>query len=374
MSISFWSSKVPCLFSYSCQDQEKGGKPYLDSWVHTADFLLLREPVHEPNGTKASQNNLQSGDTQAHNSLPSILATEWYLFRLCLNTAVFLSGVLFSCQLRFSSIFFPVWSWLWNVMSVFCQQLKLGKCGGFWAATFTFGRIPVPSPVGRSPLSFFIDVIHMPSCSSSLPWKHKLTLAGSSAFLASEWTETQWLNLSSQGHHSLNLNFRLIFPLSDFFSAKLCLYVCIFVHMHVRVFMLHRHMWYVFIYVCIHCVHTWQLAVSWLSQFFLAMVRIFNSLSDSYGLRFYSPFFWPQWKTKEAKIKTGSFLTLINSLMCLFLPAGSGSSMSYRCSMPVFSTGFTDSYLRVLELDNTENRYPPSPASSGPSVFSHTHS
>lgn len=105
MSLLFWSSKVPCLFSYPCREQERGKKISLDFWAHTADFPLLGEPVHEPNGclrisaTKASQNSLQSGDTQAHNSLPSTLAIECYLFRLCLNTAVFLSGVLFSCLL-----------------------------------------------------------------------------------------------------------------------------------------------------------------------------------------------------------------------------------------------------------------------------------
>lgn len=138
-----------------------------------------------------------------------------------------------------------------------CQHLRLGTCGGFWAATFTFGRSPVPAPVGRSPLSFFADVIYMSSLSSSLPWRHKLTLPGSSAFLASEWTEIQWLNLSSHGRHSLNLYFGLLFLSLIFIPAKLCLCVCIFVHMHVRVFMLHRHMWYVFIYVCIQCMHTW---------------------------------------------------------------------------------------------------------------------
>lgn len=138
-----------------------------------------------------------------------------------------------------------------------CQHLRSETCGGFWAATFTFGRSPVPAPVGRSPLSGFADVIHKSSRSSSLPWRHKLTLPGSSAFLASEWTEIQWLNLSSHGRHSLNLHYGLLFLSLIFIPAKLCLCVCVFVHMRVRVFMLHRHMWYVFIYVCIQCMHTW---------------------------------------------------------------------------------------------------------------------
>lgn len=254
----------PMLVLIPARIRKGGKKTYLHSWVHTADFLLLREPVHEPNGcirfsaTKASQNILQSGDTQTHNSLPSILALEWHLLRLCLHTAVFLARVLFSFQLCFSSICFPVRSWLRNIMSVFCQLLRLEKCGGFWAAAFTFGRSPVPEPVGRSPLSFFTDVIHMSSYSSSLPWKHKQTLPGSSTFPALEWMEIQGLNLSSHGHHSLNLNFRLIFLSLIFFqtnSVYMCAYLCIC--MRVRVFMLHRHMWYVFIYVCIQCMHTW---------------------------------------------------------------------------------------------------------------------
>lgn len=270
VSLLFWSSKVPCLFSYPCREQERGKKIYLDSWAHTADFPLLGEPVHEPNGclrfsaTKASQNSLQSGDTQAHNSFPSTLAIECYLFRLCLNTTVFLSGVLFSCLLCVSLLSASPCGLGFKVS---CPCLPASEVRNVWwllsAATFTFRRSPVPAPVGRSPLSVFADVIYMSSLSSSLPWRHKLTLSGSSAFLVSEWTEIQWLNLSSHGRHSLNLYFRLLFLSLIFIPAKLCLCVCVFVHMHVCVFMLHRHMWYVFIYVCIaHMVISHLLAPS----------------------------------------------------------------------------------------------------------------
>lgn len=62
---------------------------------------------------KHPQNILQSGDTQAHNSLPSIFAVEGYLFpSLFEYSRVPVWGAVFMSALCFSSISFPMRSWL----------------------------------------------------------------------------------------------------------------------------------------------------------------------------------------------------------------------------------------------------------------------
>lgn len=236
----------------------KEEKTYLDSWIHTADFLLLSEPVHEPNGclrfsaTEASQNILQSGDTQTHNSLPSILAIEWYLFRLCLNAAVFLSGAVFPSAL----FLFYLLPRVVLALKYHVCVLRAAEGRKVWwllSSYLHFRKEPCAWACGKEPIVLFywcntyviLLIFTSLKAQTDSPWQLCL-----SCFRVDRNSGVKpFQSWPSQSQSQLQANFSL----SDFFqlnSVYMCVYLCIC--MHVRVFMLHRHMWYVFI-----CMHTW---------------------------------------------------------------------------------------------------------------------